>query len=78
MQSSNMFSKLMQSGLTNRIVDDSYSKPADFDQQFWSNSKSNDKSESAIAIAIYFWLKTISFDLFSIKTSKTAIQMPII
>ena len=36
--------KLMRFGDRNRIVDNSDSKPADFDRQFWTNSKSNDES----------------------------------
>ena len=72
-------------GLTNQIVDDSDSKPANFDRRFRSDSKYNDESELAIAILIWFDLFLIKidqfrsdFDLFSIKTSKTAIQMLII
>ena len=44
--------KLMQFGLMNWIDDDSDSKPVDFDRWFWSDSKSNEKSESTIAISI--------------------------
>ena len=44
--------KLMRLGLTNRIVNNLDSKPANFDRRFWSDSKSNDESELAIAISI--------------------------
>ena len=53
----------MRLGLTNRIVDDSDSKPVDIDHWFRSDSKSNDGFESAIAILI----KQIVFDLFWLK-----------
>ena len=46
--------KLMQLGVTNGIVADLDSKPADFDRQFASFSKSNDGLESTIANLIYF------------------------
>ena len=42
--------KLMRLGLTNR--DNSDSKPANFDRRFRFDSKSNDKSKSAIAVSI--------------------------
>ena len=42
--------KLMGLGLTNRIVDNSDFKLVDFDCWFPSDSKSNDESESTIAI----------------------------
>ena len=47
----------MELGLTNQIVNDSDSNLADFNRRFQSNSKSNDESELAITIMIYFWLK---------------------
>ena len=37
------FCKLMRLGLTNRIDDDSDSKPVDLDHRIWSDSKSNDE-----------------------------------
>ena len=36
----------------NQIVDDSDSKPTDFDCRFQSNSKSNDKFELTIVVLI--------------------------
>ena len=45
-------SKLMRLGLTNRIGNDSDSKPANFDHGFRSDSKSKEESELAIAILI--------------------------
>ena len=50
-------SKLMRLGLTNQIVDNSDFKQVDFDRQFLSNLKSNDKSESTISILI--WIRSI-------------------
>ena len=44
--------KLMRLGVTNQIVDDSDSKPVNFDRRFRSDSKSNDKFELTIAIWI--------------------------
>ena len=44
--------KLMQLEIKNQIVDDSDFKPAHFDHQFWSDSKSNNESELMIAILI--------------------------
>ena len=63
-----MPSKLMQLGVTNRIVGNSDSKPANFDRWFWSDSKSNHGFESTIAISIVF-------DLKSIKQSKKPIYI---
>ena len=51
--------KLMPLGLTNQIVNDSDSKPADFNRQFRSDSISNDDRD--------FDIKLIKFDLFLIK-----------
>ena len=45
-------SPLVSLGIWHRIVDDSDSKPANFDHRFWSDSKSNDHFESTIAISI--------------------------
>ena len=44
--------RLMGFGDRNQIVDNSDSKPANFDRRFWSDSKSNNESESTIAILI--------------------------
>ena len=44
--------KLMRFGLMNRIVVDSDFKAVDFDRRLRSDSKSNDESESTIAILI--------------------------
>ena len=44
--------KLMRLGVTNQMVDDSDSKPVNFNRWFWSDSKSNDGFESSIAILI--------------------------
>ena len=69
--------KLMRLWVTNRIVDDSDLKPANFDHWFRSDSDFNDKIEVMIAIWIKFWynfdynrlisiflLKSMDFDLF--------------
>ena len=64
------WAKLMWLGLTNRMVDDSDSKPADFDRRFRSDSRSNDVFEIQRRIQIDdrdFDIKLIKFDLFSIK-----------
>ena len=44
--------KLVRLGLTNQIVGDWDFKPVNFDRRFQSDSKSNDESESTIAISI--------------------------
>ena len=41
-------------GVRHWNVDDSDSKPADFDHRFWSDSKSNNEFESTITISIKF------------------------
>ena len=53
--------KLMRLGLTKQIVDDSDFKPVDFNCRFQSDSKSNDKSKSTIAISIKIWSFSIYF-----------------
>ena len=50
-----------------KIVDNSDFKLSEFDHQFRSDSDSKDDILSLIAISIYFQLKSIVFDLFSIK-----------
>ena len=55
--------------VTNWIVDDSDSKPADFDRLFWSDFKSNDDFEPMIAISIYFDLEIEKVNFFIEKVN---------
>ena len=49
--------KLMWLGLTSRIIDYSDFKAVNFDRRLQSNLKSNNESESTIAISIWFQYK---------------------
>ena len=71
----------MRLGLTNRIVKDSDFKAVDFHRRLRSDSKSNDESESTIAISIWIRYKIdlfrhkinlfrFKFDLFQLKDQK--------
>ena len=60
--------KLSELVVQNWIVDDSDSKPSEFDRRLRYKSDSKTTIESTMAISISFWLKLINYDLFPIKS----------